>query len=237
MNFAEGKGPKQVKTPYVLGQFVTIYGNGDPNNLNPASPPYPVSGVVSGNVIGSISPGLNLNVNGNGATDVSAVCAPSPNMSLQDIETVFANFWINTTFSGTVVLRLQGSNDRLNGATDYNSTSWVTLLSGTVSSNNTGKSFTLNDAAAAVESPKIAYRVTASGSATTNGIIDWTLPSMFIDLNAMGVGSNAGDLNGSMGQMSIQSPKRYTVQSGRYTATASGNTPFANSAANHNYIG
>ena len=237
MNFAEGKGPKQVKTPYVLGQFVTIYGNGDPNNLNPANPPYPVSGVVSDNTPGSISPGLNLNVNGNGVTDISAICAPSPTMSLQDIETLYADFWINATFSGTVFLRLQGSNDRFIGATDYDSTAWVTILSGTTSSNNTAKSFTLNNAAAAVESPKVAYRITASGTTTTSGIIDWILPSMFLDLNAMGVGANAGDLNGNIGQMSIQAPKRYTVQSGKYTAIASGNTPFANTAANHNYIG
>ena len=237
MNFAEGKGPKQVKTPYVLGQFVTAYGNGSTSNVNLASPPYPVSGVISGNVAGSVSPGLNINVNGNGATDIGFICAPSPTMSLQDIETLYADFWVNATFSGTVFLRLQGSNDRFIGATDYDSTAWVTILSGTTSSNNTAKSFTLNNAAAAVESPKVAYRVTASGTTTTSGIVDWILPSMFLDFNAMGVGSNAPDANGNIGQMSIQAPKNYTISGGQYTATASGNIPFANTEANHTWIG
>ena len=239
MNFAEGKGPKQVKLNpnSLLGRFVTVYSYGDPAQVNPANPPYPVAGVVSGNIAGSLSPGLNINVNGNSFTDISSICAPSPNMSLQDVETLYADFWINATFSGTVFLRLQGSNDRFTGATDYDSPAWVTILSGTTSSNNTAKSFTLNNAAAAVESPKIAYRVTASGTTTTSGIIDWILPSMFIDLNAMSVGANAPDANGNIGQMYIQAPKSYTVSGLKYTSTASGNTPYTNDKDNQTYIG
>ena len=236
MNFAEGKGPKQVKTPYVLGQFVTVYGNGDVSNVNSASPPYPVAGVVSGNVAGSLSPGLNLNVNGNGATDISSICALSPTISLQDVETVYVDFWVNATFSGTCTLALQGTNNRYQGATSYSSTGWTTILTGTVtgSGSGSGQNFTLNNLAGAVEFPKLAYRIIASGG---TGIIDWALPDMFIDLNAMGTGNNADDVNGNIGQMAIQAPKNYTVSGGKYISTPSGNTPFANTEANHTYIG
>lgn len=235
MNFAEGKGPKQVKTPYVLGQFVTVYGNGSVSNVNSASPPYPVAGVVSGNTPGGNAPGLNLNVNGNGVTDVGYVCSISPNLSIQDLETLFVDFWVNATFSGTCTLTLQGSNNRFQGATDYTSSNWINILSGTVTnSGTTGQTFTLNNTSAVQEYPKLAYRVIASGG---TGIIDWAIPGLFVDLNAMGIGSNAADANGNVGQMSIQGPKNYTVSGGKYVSTSSGNVPFANTEANHTYIG
>ena len=49
MQAAEGKGPKQIKKPYVLGQFTTIYGgDGTPGTVNPPNPPYtPVVGTLS----------------------------------------------------------------------------------------------------------------------------------------------------------------------------------------------
>ena len=40
MNFAEGKGPKQVKRAWPLGKFVTLYGNGVQSNVNPAPVSY-----------------------------------------------------------------------------------------------------------------------------------------------------------------------------------------------------
>jgi hypothetical protein len=101
MNIAEGKGPKQTKKTWPLGQFVTNYGNdGTPGALNVPAVAYgqqiTSSGVgymtANGNIgyaqPGSLNPGLNLNVNGNGAVDVGFICAPDSQTTLQDIQSV-----------------------------------------------------------------------------------------------------------------------------------------------------
>lgn len=242
MQAAEGKGPKQTKKPYVLGQFVTVYGNdGTPGTLNIANPPYTsVVGVTSvsgtkwaGGMVGSLVPGLNLNVNGNGTTDVGFVCSPDPSITPTDMETLYVDLWLEAGFSGTCFLQLQGSNNRSYQNTDYNSSAWITVLTGTVSSTSGNQTFTLNNLSSNPEYPKSAYRVTASGG---TGIINWSIPGLFTDLSAMGIGKDAGDANGNIGQISIQSPVSYTVQSGKVTATVSGTPPYTAIANNSNYI-
>lgn len=236
MNFAEGKGPRQIKTPYVTGKFQTIYGNGDINNYNPASVPYPTQ--LSGAVTGGIAPGLNIKVNGNNSLiDVGLVCSPSPGLSVQDMETMFVDFWLEPTFSGQVYLELQGSNNRFVNNTVYPAAQWITILSGTASGTATGTTFTLNNTSTVAEYPKIAYRVIASGYTGASGIVDWAIPGLFVDYYAMGIGSNAGDANGGIGQLNIQYPKKYTVQSGQYVTTVTGATPLENTKANHTWIG
>ena len=245
MQAAEGKGPKQLKKPYVLGQFVTVYGNdGTPGAINPANPPYsPTVGTLStisggsrwnGGMVGSNVPGLNLNVNGNGATDVGFVCAPDPMLVPTDLETLYVDLWLEAGFSGTCYLQLQGSNNRSYGNTDYNSPAWITILSGTVTSTSGNQTFTLNNLSATAEYPKMAYRVTASGG---TGIIDWSIPGLFTDLSAMGVGSNAADTNGNIGQMSIQGPRYLTISGGQVTSTTNGTPPYAATSNNADYIG
>ena len=245
MQAAEGKGPKQIKKPYVLGQFVTVYGNdGTPGTVNPANPPYsPVVGTFStisggskwsNGTVGSLNPGLNLNVNGNGATDVSTVCSPDPSITPTDLETLYAGFWAETGFSGTCFLQLQGSNNRYYGATDYNSTAWITIITGTLTATSGNVTFTLNNTSATQETPKVAYRVTASGG---TGIIDWAIPGLFIDLNANGVGTNASDANGNIGQISIQGPRYLSISGGQVTSTVNGTPPYAATNNNADFIG
>ena len=252
MQAAEGKGPKQIKKPYVLGQFVTNYGNdGTPGTVNPPNPPYTaVVGATStisggarwaGGMVGSNVPGLNLNVNGNGATDVGYVCAPEPNVSLQDMETLFADLWLTSTFSGTAFFQLQGSNNRFYQNTVYNSNAWVTIASGTITTSSGNTNLTLNNIVTAVENPKLAYRLTASGSGV--GIIDWSIPGMYIDLNAMGNGNNAIDANGNIGQMSIQNVRNLSIISGTVVSgyqaitVTSGSTPYSNINGNRTFLG
>jgi hypothetical protein len=243
MQSAEGKGPKQTKKPYVLGQFNTVYGNdGTPGALNPASPAYsPAVGTAStsgtkwnGGIVGSLVPGLNLNVNGNGATDVGFVCAPDPSITPTDLETLFVDLWLTAGFSGTCYVQLQGSNNRSYGATDYNSPAWITVLTGTVTSNSGNQTFTLNNLVSTAEYPKVAYRVTASGG---TGIIDWSIPGLFTDLSAMAIGSNAADANGNAGQMSIQNPRYLTISGGAVTNTVNGTPPYAATKNNADYYG
>jgi hypothetical protein len=243
MNFAEGKGPKQVKKGYTLGQFVTVYGqDGTPGTVNPANPPYtPIAsgsaatgGITwTGAIPGAVNPGLNLNVQGNGATDVSIVCAPGAQESLQDIEYLTVALTTAVGFSGSAVVTLQGTNRRSTNATVYSGSNWVSISGVTVSGSqaifNIGPSST-------PQTVFTAYRLIASGS-TASGIVDWAIPGLFIDFSAMGIGSNAGDANGNIGQMSIQNPVSYTVQSGQYTATSNGNTPYAATANNADYYG
>jgi len=247
MQSAEGKGPKQVKKPYVLGNFVTNYGgDGAPTGTpNPPSSPYTavvgattISGTTwAGGIVGSAVPGLNVNINGNGATDVSYVCAADPLLTLSDIETTYVDLWVNATFSGACTIRLQGSNNRFQGNTDYNSSAWATLLTTTITGNGvTGQSITMNNTASGVENPKMAYRITASG-ATASGIIDWALPGFFVDYSAMGIGNNAGDANGSIGQLNIQGPRYLTISGGNITNTVNGTPPYSATSNNIDYYG
>ena len=225
MNFAEGKGPKQQKKPYVMGQFVTIYGNdGAPTGAaNPPATPYtatqgPISSASgrtwSGGIVGSVVPGLNINVNGNGSTDVSFVVSPGSNESVQDLQN--AGFTLNSDpfFVGSVTVTLQGSPNRMWDPDDYVSTLWTTIVgaSGTISGGNamlavspTGTPWPIYNA----------YRLVATGTAAT-GIVNWAIAGMFTDLSAMRVGFNSGDANGNIGQLSIQAPTNYTIVSGGY---------------------
>jgi len=244
MQAAEGKGPKQIKKSYVLGQFVTNYGNdGTPGTINPPNPPYtPVVGATStisggsrwaGGMVGSNVPGLNLNVNGNGSTDVGFVCAPDPSITPTDMETIFVDLWLEPGFSGTCFIQLQGSNNRSYQNADYNSPAWITVLTGTVTSTSGNQTFTLNNLAATAEYPKSAYRVTASGG---TGIIDWAIPGLFTDLSAMGIGIDSGDANGNIGQLSIQSPRYLTISGGKTISTVNGTPPYAATNNNADFI-
>jgi hypothetical protein len=148
---------------------------------------------------------------------------------------IYTLFTFSATFTGSVYLQLQGSNDRNYANTDYNSSSWITLLSGTFT-NTSGYTVSLNNASGTFAVPKIAYRVTASG-ATASGIIDWNLPGFFVDYNAMGVGLEAADANGGIGQMSVQRPRNLTISGGRVTSTVNNTPPYAPAKNNDNYIG
>jgi hypothetical protein len=267
MQAAEGKGPKQIKSPYVLGKFITLYGNGDSvyntvtsigsgnviagtaetvlasSVVNSGSVAWPAvaSGVTwNGGIIGSAVPGLNLNVNGNGATDVSYVCAPEPLLTLGDMETLYVDLWLTTGFSGTCFVQLQGSNDRFYQNTNYNSAAWITLASGTVTSSSGNQTFTVNNASTTAENPKLAYRVTVSGG---TGIINWAMPGMYVDYYAMGIGANSIDTNGNIGQMSIQNVRNISIVSGTVVSgqqpitVTSGASPYPSSNANHTFLG
>jgi hypothetical protein len=234
MNFAEGKGPKQVKTPYVLGQFVTLYGDGSVSNYNPATVPYPtqmntLSGTVGvSGVVGGIVPGLNLNVNGNGATDISFASSPNPALGVVDLQSMKATVTAEAGWSGTSNVSVQGTMLRYVGTAVYSSTNWVTIGTGQVTTALVPVQITVTG------TPVYnAYRIIASGG---TGIIDWVLPDMFTDYSAMGVGSNAIDINGNIGQLAVQSPRNYTISGGQITTTVTGNDPLANTKANHNWI-
>lgn len=251
MNFAEGKGPKQVKKPYVLGQFTTIYGNdGTPGTINPANPPYspvlsgnPTNGYPwswSGGTVGSLVPGLNLNVNGNGSTDVSLVCAPGANETVTDAAATAVTLFTEVGWSGTCTVNLQGTANRMWDNDDPSSAHWVTISGVTVSGTGVN-TFTISPST--IFPIYNAYRLTASG-ATASGIIDWSIAGMFVDLSAMRIGSNASDANGNIGQMSIQAPTNYTISGGQYSepenATGweyqTGIPPYAATANNSDYI-
>lgn len=257
MNFAEGKGPKQVKQPYVLGQFVTVYGNdGTPGALNPAAVAYSaVQGALTasgqtwaGGQVGSVVPGLNINVNGNGATDVGYVCSPGSNESVQDLQNAGYTLSTDVLFSGSVSVSLQGTANRMWDPDDYNSTHWNTISGMTTTI--TGGNFNVYSVSASVTGTVLpvynAYRLIASGT-TATGIINWSIAGMFTDMSAMRIGFNSGDANGNLGQMNIQNPNNYTVQSGQYAdneALPSGtweyagtNAPYSQTKNNANYYG
>jgi hypothetical protein len=236
MNFAEGRGPKTSKKPYVLGQFVTLYGNGNPSvNLNPAPVPYPsqVSGTGSattwnGGTAGSVVPGLNLSSSVNSNTDVGFVCSPGSQESVQDLENTVATLNAEAGWTGSATVRLQATADRYTGTTSYTSTNWVTLATTTVSSGNTP--YILQVSGGVLYN---AYRLTASGG---TGIIDWAIAGMFTDFSAMGIGNNATDANGGIGQLNIANPRVNTI-SGSAIQTVAEPVPYENTKANHTFIG
>ena len=252
MNIAEGKGPKQKKKTWPLGQFVTNYGNdGTPGAVYPPAVAYgqafvSASGVgymtTSGNIgyaqPGSLNPGLNLNVNGNGAVDVSFVCAPDNAVSLQDIQSITAVLSAETNWSGTSTVAIQGTFDRftpnayyttLTGS--YASTNWVTIATGTVTAANTPVLLKVPAASGIFYN---AYRIIASGG---TGIIDWTIPGMFLDLSAMQIGQEATWVDGGIGQPNINDSEVITISGGSVTGYTEIITPNSSISNNHDYIG
>ena len=253
MNIAEGKGPKQTKKTWPLGQFVTNYGNdGTPGSVYPPAVAYgqqfTSSGVgymtTSGNIgyaqPGSLNSGLNLNVNGNGAVDVSFICAPDNQVSLQDIQSVTVVLNAETGWTGTSTVSLQGTFDRftpnayftsassISGI--YSSTNWKTIASTSISAAST---------ATIISVPIVdgifynAYRLTASGG---TGIIDWTIPGMFLDLSAMQVGQESTWVNGGIGQPNINDSDVLTISGGSVTGYNEITTPNSSISNNKNYI-
>jgi len=254
MNIAEGKGPKQTKKTWPLGQFVTIFGNdGTPGAVYPPAVAYAAqfsSGAVgymttSGNVAyaqpGSINPGLNLNVNGNGSVDVSIICAPDNQVSLQDIQSVTVSLIAEAGWTGTSTVSLQGTFDRFTpnayftGASSisssYASTNWKTIASASISAASTTTLISVPIVDGIFYN---AYRLTASGG---TGIIDWTIPGMFLDLSAMQVGQEATWVNGGIGQPNIADSDVLTISSGSVTGYNEITTPNASINNNHDYIG
>jgi len=268
MNSAEGKGPKQVKRSWPLGQFVTIYGNGGTgyaqtpyyntilnstmsgNVVNTPSTPYPTAfsggqvgnlntgGVVGYTTPGSVNPGLNLNASINGNLDVSPICSPGSAESLQDIQTVTAVLSAEAGWSGTATVWLQGTFDRYTPNAYYTSVSglygssnWTSISSATISAASTP---TLIKVTAASGIFYNAYRLVASGG---TGIIDWTIPGMFIDLSAQQVGQEAIWINGNLGQTNIQDNDVITISGGAVVGYTENNLPLENIKANHDYIG
>ena len=241
MNFAEGKGPKQVKRAWPLGKFVTLYGNGVQSNVNPAPVSYPTafSGGQVGNLNttgsvgytqpGSVVPGLVVN-SGNGHKDVGFVCSPGSSESIQDLETTVATLTAETTWSGSCVVSIQGTQNRYYGTTNYSSTNWVTISSATVTTANVPVLVKINSASGILYN---AYRLIASGG---TGIIDWAIAGMFTDISAMQVGANAGDTNGGIGQLQIQNVRNLTLSGGTITNNQ-GADPYENIKADHTWIG
>jgi len=241
MNFAEGKGPKQVKRTWPLGQFVTIYGNGSQSNVNPAPVPYPAafsngavgnlttSGVVIYTQPGSAVPGLVLDASINNGTDVGFVCSPGSMESIQDLESTGFTLFPITGWSGSCVVTLQGSADRRYENTQYTSTAWKNIVSATVTTANTTYVVSSGQAWPVYN----AYRLVASGGL---GIINWSIAGMFTDYWAMGVGANAQDANGGIGQLQIQNVRNLSLEDGVITETQ-GPDPYENIKANHTYIG
>lgn len=271
MNFAEGKGPKQTKKGYAVGQFVTIYGNGNqtyntvtsigPNNVvsgtaetvnassnvNPSVLPYPttfsggqvgypaVSGTTGYATPGSVNPGLNMVSSG---IDISPICSPGAQESVQDLETITVTLNAETGYTGTTVVALQGTANRYNPnaylpvtTSGYSSANWVTISSATVSSANVPYLIKVNAASGILYN---AYRLVASGG---SGIIDWAIPGMFIDLSAMQVGQEAIWTNGNIGQLNIQDNSIITISGGAVITETNLPGPYENIKANHDYIG
>ena len=253
MNIAEGKGPKQTKKTWPLGQFVTNYGNdGTPGSVYPPAVAYAAqitssgvgyttsSGKIGYAQPGSLNPGLNLNVNGNGAIDVSFVCAPDNNVSLQDVQSLTTVLSAETSWSGTATVAIQGTFDRFtpnayynSNATLYNSTNWTTIATGSVTTASVPVLLKVPVASGIFYN---AYRVVASG-ATASGIIDWTLPGMFLDLSAQQIGKEATWVNGSIGQQNLNDVDSITISGVTVTGYTEGTTPNSSISNNHDYIG
>jgi hypothetical protein len=253
MNIAEGKGPKQTKKTWPLGQFVTNYGNdGTPGALYPPAVAYgqsfTSSGVgymtTSGNVAyaqpGSVNPGLNLNVNGNGMFDVSIPCAIDPSTALTDLQAIVAVLNAEGGWSGTATVSLQGTVNHFSPNAYFTSASglatsanWVTIGTTTISASTSPVVITV-PVASGYFYPS--YRLTASG-ANASGIIDWVLPGLFIDLFTAGIGQEATWANGNIGQQNIANGKNLTISGGVVTGDSTITAPNSSVDNNHNYFG
>jgi hypothetical protein len=220
-NWAEGVGPRQVKKTWPLGQFVTLYMNGTvgsgvilsgPNasGTGIGYPPYPVQSpynTPSGSVPGSVNPGLNpisgTNPWGYGnSIDVGPVCSFDSQTSINDATYTSVSLQALSGWTGSCVVTLQGNLNR------YSTSGWVAVIQTTVSQAQTTYFMGQPQASGFAYN---AYRLVASGG---TGIINWSTTGMFLDLSAMGVGSNALDTNSSLGSLTISAPKIYSIVSG-----------------------
>ena len=251
MNIAEGKGPKQTKKTWPLGQFVTNYGlDGTAGGVYIPAVAYgqqfTSSGVgymtTSGKIAyaqpGLVNPGLNLNVNGNGAVDISNICAPDASVTLQDLQSITAVLNAEAGWTGTATIRLQGTYDRYtpnsyytSSASSYGSTNWATLATTTITAASTPTLISIPIADGLFYT---AYRLTASGG---TGIIDWALPGLFADLSAMRTGQEATWVNGSIGQPNLNYSGILTISGGSVTGYTKIATPNSSISNNQDYFG
>ena len=241
--WAEGVGPKQVKKTWPLGQFVNLFWNGNvpsgvvlsapnPSGTNIGYPPYPTQSqynTPSGSVPGSLNPGLNpisgTNPWGYGnSIDIGPVCSFDSQTSINDASYTSVSLQALSGWSGSCVVTLQGNLNR------YSSSGWVAVIQTTVSAAQTTYFMGQPQASGFAYN---AYRLVASGG---TGIINWSTTGMFLDISAMGIGSNALDANSSLGSLTISAPKFYSLISGVIVSTP-GPSIIPNEPSNHTWIG
>ena len=214
--WAAGVGPKQVKMSWGLGQFVNLYWNGNvpngailggltPSGYNIGYPPYPTQSPYNtpvGSVPGSLSPGLNPVSGTNNGIDIGTPCSFDSQTSINDATYTAVTLWATSGWSGPSTVVLQGNQNR------YSTSGWVAVIQTTVTQAETTYFMAQPQASGYVYN---SYRLVASGG---TGVINWSITGCFLDLSAMGVGSNALDLNSSLGSLTISSPKIYSLVSG-----------------------
>lgn len=214
--WAEGVGPKQVKKTWPLGQFVGLYNNGTvpsgiilggvtPSGTGIGYPPYPTQSQYNtppGSVPGSLSPGLCPVSGTNNGIDTGTICSFDSQTSINDATYTAVTLQALSGWSGSSTVTLQGNQNR------YSTSGWVAVLQTTVAAAQTTYFMAQPQASGFVYN---AYRLVASGG---TGIINWGITGCFLDLSAMGVGSNALDVNSSLGSLTISTPKIYSIVSG-----------------------
>jgi hypothetical protein len=220
--WAAGVGPKQVKMTWPLGQFVNLYWNGNvpsgvilggtsPSGNNIGYPPYPTQSTYNtppGSTPGTVSPGLNpisgVNAYGFGAgIDVGMVCSFDSQTSINDATYTGVSLRALSGWTGPTTVTLQGSLNRYS----VNS-SWVPVIQTIVTTAEITYFMAQPQASGFVYN---SYRLVASGG---SGIVDWSITGCFLDISAMGIGSNALIMNSSLGSLTISSPKIYSIVSG-----------------------
>jgi hypothetical protein len=241
--WAEGVGPRKVTRTFPLGQFVNLFWNGNvpsgtvlsavnPSGTNIGYPPYPTQSqyqTPSGTIPGSLNPGLNpisgTNPWGYGTIiDVGPVCSFDSQTSINDATYTSVSLYALSGWSGSCVVTLQGNQNR------YSSSGWVAVIQTTVTTAQTTYFMGQPQASGFAYN---AYRLVASGG---TGIINWSTTGMFLDISAMGIGSNALDANSSLGSLTISTPKIYTIISGVFISNP-GPSIIPNLPSNNTWIG
>ncbi len=236
--WAEGVGPKQVKATYPLGQFVNLYMNGTvpsgvilsgPNasGTGVGYPPYPVQSPYNtplGSVPGALSPGLCPVSGVNNGVDIGMVCSFDSQTSINDATYTAVTLQALSGWNGTSTVTLQGNQNR------YSASGWTAVIQTTVTAAQTTYFMAQPQASGYVYN---AYRLVASGG---TGIINWSITGCFLDLSAAGIGSNALDMNSSLGSLTISAPKIYSIVSGVLVSDP-GPSVIPNLPSTHTWIG
>ncbi len=214
--WAEGVGPKQVKRTWQLGQFVNLYMNGavpsgavlsgpNPSGVGIGYPPYPIPSpynTPSGSVPGALSPGLCPVAGVNNGIDIGMVCSFDSQTSINDATYTAVTLQALSGWTGSAVVTLQGNQNR------YSTSGWTAVIQTTVAAAQTTYFMAQPQSSGFVYN---AYRLVASGG---TGVINWSITGCFLDLSAAGIGSNALDMNSSLGSLTISTPKIYSIISG-----------------------
>jgi len=188
MQFASGKGTGTYATDPVVTTQYFVNPKAQNTTLSLSGGAFPTRTFTQGNYV----PGIVISATGQ--TVNAFRCVLNSYSSGSDIGSITFTVQPESTWTGSATVQLQGGFNRYSNAV----ADWI----------NIGSSITVTAALTtyqqtiALDEMLPVYRLQAV-STTGVGIIDWSISNMFPDISAEGIGNNATNVNGGLGQPAV----------------------------------